>query len=58
MLRDKWKDLIDGESDVRADDINIIAHQVMDNEESIENISKSIGTANTELESILAGGVD
>lgn len=57
-LKDDWKDLEnavpgvpDSGSDINADIINMIANQVILNEEAI-------GTANAELESILAGGVD
>lgn len=44
MLRDKWKDLVDGVNDVRADDINIIAHQAMENEELKESKDNKMAT--------------
>lgn len=64
-FKDEWKDLenaipgIPGSgSDVSVDAINTIAHQVMKNEENNMLIKGMVEGANTELESILAGGVD
>lgn len=64
-FKDEWKDLEDAVSgipnsgsDISVGSINMIAHQVIANESNIANVGKTVDTANAELESILAGGVD
>lgn len=42
-----WKDKVDGVDDVLAEDINSVAHAVVDN-------SKAIGDFDTALDSIIA----
>ena len=56
-LKDKWNDIVNGETDVSAQPINEIAHQVIKNEEDIEKL-KNMSSQNVSFENTVLGGVD
>ena len=49
-LKDIWTDKLDGVDDVLAEDINSIAHSVIENEEDIETLKKNSGQSQISID--------
>ena len=57
-LKDKWQDLIDGESEVVVEPINDMAHSIIELEEDMGDIDTALDAILTIQEGIIGGDTE